>query len=531
MRAVTLFMLETGDFDTNIEGAVTVNGNSGNDVLNIDDLGDGGTDAYIITSNSFNKPDFGTGSLNYSSISTFTLDASSPANTINVNSLSRFTSLFLFGNNGSDTFNIGNGDFDTNIDGPVTIDGGTGSDVLNIDDTADGGTDIYTITLNSFTKPIFGTGSLSYSSISTFTVEASSPANTININSLGSSTSLVVNGNGGNDDFIIGNGDFDTNISGSVTVDGNSGTNTLLVEDQNDTGADSYIIDDKAFSKPNFGTGSLQFSNIFAFGLEANNSGNTIDITTKAGAIPQVVVFANGGNDTVNGGETHDTIDGGSGNDTLFGNGGDDTFIGGTGIDEAFGGSGNDTADPSVESFKGGTGQDGILIEGTAGNDHIELDRELREGKPYFIFTINGETFEVQYSEGETITVRAGNGNDRVITARTARMSWVLELFGEAGNDLLIGGDRNDLLDGGAGNDRLVGLGGNDTLKGGRGHDRLLGGEGDDLLDGGSGFDRLIGGLGTDRIFARDRHFDLIFADSDDLLEELDFFDLVFGRR
>ncbi|MFJ2320856.1 LapA family giant adhesin [Pseudomonas sp. NPDC087817] len=58
--------------------------------------------------------------------------------------------------------------------------------------------------------------------------------------------------------------------------------------------------------------------------------------------------------------------------------------------------------------------------------------------------------------------------------------------------------DGNDTLLGGAGNDILFGSGGNDLLDGGKGNDILLGGTGNDTLIGGQGNDILIGGSGAD---------------------------------
>jgi Ca2+-binding RTX toxin-like protein len=63
-------------------------------------------------------------------------------------------------------------------------------------------------------------------------------------------------------------------------------------------------------------------------------------------------------------------------------------------------------------------------------------------------------------------------------------------LFGNAGNDILLGL---------GGKDRLLGGDGSDDLQGGNGKDRLVGGKGDDRLEGGSGKDMLIGGKGKDR--------------------------------
>ena len=69
-------------------------------------------------------------------------------------------------------------------------------------------------------------------------------------------------------------------------------------------------------------------------------------------------------------------------------------------------------------------------------------------------------------------------------------------LDGDAGNDLLMGGASDDGLDGGFGNDALLGDAGRDDLAGGPGTDGLNGGNDDDELDGGPGADTMAGGDG-----------------------------------
>jgi Ca2+-binding RTX toxin-like protein len=98
-------------------------------------------------------------------------------------------------------------------------------------------------------------------------------------------------------------------------------------------------------------------------------------------------------------------------------------------------------------------------------------------------------------------------------------------LNGRAGNDTLQGRDGNDTLDGGDDDDVLEGEGSNDTLSGGNGNDILDGGDGDDFLDGGDGDDQLVGsssgidtlngGLGND-IYIVDRADDIIINEDPD---------------
>lgn len=83
-------------------------------------------------------------------------------------------------------------------------------------------------------------------------------------------------------------------------------------------------------------------------------------------------------------------------------------------------------------------------------------------------------------------------------------------VFGNDGNDRLIGGNAADKLYGGTGDDRLIGAGGNDTLDGGPGLDTLTGGPGKDQFVFQS---NLSPGLNLDRITDFTVHVDKIVLD------------------
>ncbi|MFC3570659.1 M10 family metallopeptidase C-terminal domain-containing protein [Paracoccus simplex] len=88
-------------------------------------------------------------------------------------------------------------------------------------------------------------------------------------------------------------------------------------------------------------------------------------------------------------------------------------------------------------------------------------------------------------------------------------------VFGYAGNDLLLGGAGNDDLSGALGNDTLRGGDGNDRLFGGDGNDRLFGSTGNDRLWAGSGDDALAGGAGNDTLRGETGH-DLLYGEGGD---------------
>jgi Ca2+-binding RTX toxin-like protein len=106
-----------------------------------------------------------------------------------------------------------------------------------------------------------------------------------------------------------------------------------------------------------------------------------------------------------------------------------------------------------------------------------------------------------------TLSFWMGDGNDVVTALDTSRTTVIR---GEAGNDLLVGGQGTDQISGGVGTDDLYGSGGNDalsgeadrdTLQGGDGADRLYGDAGDDVLQGEADGDSLYGGEGWDTLY------------------------------
>jgi Ca2+-binding RTX toxin-like protein len=81
----------------------------------------------------------------------------------------------------------------------------------------------------------------------------------------------------------------------------------------------------------------------------------------------------------------------------------------------------------------------------------------------------------------------AGSGDDSINGG--AYGGYQLSMYGQLGNDTLVGGELADELSGGVGDDQLFGRKGNDRMDGGEGIDLLSGGLGNDSLTGGDGID------------------------------------------
>ncbi len=160
--------------------------------------------------------------------------------------------------------------------------------------------------------------------------------------------------------------------------------------------------------------------------------------------------------------------------------------------------------------FKTGNGIDAIL--GFKKDDKIRFEDVTDFGDLTFEVDASESTITIRYDDSDNkIVLRNaadlidGNGN-HLLTA--GNFHFILanavpdgsELIGSGGNDLLDGGEADDILRGGMGDDILEGGGGGDILRGGMGDDILEGGGGGDILRGGMGNDILEGGDGNDTL-------------------------------
>jgi Ca2+-binding RTX toxin-like protein len=135
---------------------------------------------------------------------------------------------------------------------------------------------------------------------------------------------------------------------------------------------------------------------------------------------------------------------------------------------------GNGGVDSAVVAVVVGSGSPDGIVNGTAGDDLINLDYL---GDPEGDRIDNND--EIIAGEGpQDDIVEAGAGDDLVIAGLGDD-----DVYGEEGNDTLFGESGNDLLDGGLGDDVLDGGTGRDTIIGGDGSDTANGGDGDDVID------------------------------------------------
>ncbi|HAM72131.1 MAG TPA: hypothetical protein DCM86_10855, partial [Verrucomicrobiales bacterium] len=187
------------------------------------------------------------------------------------------------------------------------------------------------------------------------------------------------------------------------------------------------------------------------------------------------------------------------GDDLVYGSGGNDLILGGFGADEVHAGAGNDMVlgDNGFIQFTVTPGP--LLSGGRASGNRLLAGNAAAALAPSF-----PDRFSPAAIRLVSVTSPTLGAGDRI--------------DGEDGDDLLIGGTGGDVINGGAGNDRIFGDhgqvdfhlpanrnfssiftqpgdgGGEDLLHGNAGDDVILGGQGSDLIYGDAGDDDLIGG-------------------------------------
>jgi len=178
-------------------------------------------------------------------------------------------------------------------------------------------------------------------------------------------------------------------------------------------------------------------------------------------------------------------------------------------------------ADSAVEALEARTMLSAVVsargtlaVAGTGGADTLVIQRDLKRASKIIVIE-NGVGTKFDASTIKRIEMVGGAGADEItlndnlgiISARGAT------LWGDAGNDTLIGGLAGAVFFGGDDADLIKSSSRNDTVDGGNGNDTIYGGRGQDLLQGGAGNDSIFGYLGDDQMYG-DAGNDSLFGEA-----------------
>jgi Ca2+-binding RTX toxin-like protein len=389
---------------------------------------------------------------------------------------------------------------------------------------------------------------------------------------VGGSGADTLNGDAGND-VLLGNGGDDQLLGGdgNDTLTGGAGTDQAFGQ----AGDDRLIWNPGDGSDLNEGGDGVDtievnggnVSETFSATASANGTRVLFQRTTPLpfsldiGTSERLVLNANGGDDTfnggtglaslmsffVNGGAGNDTLNGTDGADVLSGGDGNDFIDGNGGADRVFMGAGDDVFkwDPGDGSdiVEGGTGNDTMIFNGSKAEENIDLSangsrlRFFRDAGNITMDTNSVETVNFNAvggadnitvhnlagtgvknvnlnltgalggpdGESQSVIVEGTNGNDAITVDGNAHRG--VTVSGLSARVNITGSEQLDKLTvkALAGNDivNALGLDANlisFTADGGQGNDILIGSAGNDTLLGGDGNDVLIGAQGVDQL-------------------------------
>jgi Ca2+-binding RTX toxin-like protein len=299
----------------------------------------------------------------------------------------------------------------------------------------------------------------------------------------GTSEKLVLNANGGDDRFSA-TGNLAALIQ--ISVDGGAGIDTLL----GSNGADTLRGGD---------------GNDFVDGQQGND-------TAFLGAGDDIFQWDPGDN--------NDTVEGQDGLDTMRfnGNGANELFeASANGVRLRFtrnvGSVAMDANDVEAVDVNALGGADTITVDDLSGTDLVELTGDLAgvlgstagDGQPDTVIANGTNGADVISVEGGATSASIVGLAARVNITNSETANDALAVNALAGDDVvdassLGSGSIRFTANGGDGDDVLLGGNGNDVLSGGAGDDVLIGGPGNDTLDGGDGDDIEIQSVGRDTV-------------------------------
>jgi hypothetical protein len=485
-----------------IGGTLTINGGIGSNQLQINDQANAHATTWQLTGTSIDRTYTVSGQpridlgITYSNIQTLAVHAGSGNDTAYVRGTTAATTVDIAG--GYDTFNVGNAaNRLDDVQGALTVQGGAGTNFLNVNDQGTTAPRQYSLTANTLTRS--GAAQISYSGMTAFNLNGGS--GTVN-GTAGSSTFDFLSTSAPGTQVYTGLGDDRVNLVASTAT-------SLVVEDGG--GADTIVLGSKAQSYD--GTAASLGGNLdgltggvtvgsYSGHLVVDDSGDTkahpavrlVDTEIRGLTPPGLIRY------------------GAYTTDFYFGSGGNTITVAGTNdlgsLMDVHTGTGADTVTVAIAND---TYYHTLRVDGQSDDALTIDDSALTNGYTYTLTdtsvsrVLQGSLIPtaISYAGVKSVTLRTGSGDD-VFQVNSTPASIPLTVNGGTGNNLLdysayasavtvnlatgqatgfTGGISNiAAVLGSAFADHLTGDGGRNVLIGNAGADVLTGGAGDDLL-------------------------------------------------
>ena len=221
-----------GSIVNGIQGAVVVTGD-GSDTLNVDDAGSLGNEMGTLTATTLTGLGMGVSGITYSGLTALNISLGGGGNTFVISSTFAST-VTTYTDAGTNTVDVGRLTPATNgvvspIQGALMING-SGSDILNVDNTGSAAAGSGTLTATTLTGLGMGAAGITYSGLATLNISLGSGNDSFTVTGVTNTTVTTVNGEGGTNTAILNfSGDFGGNltllnfVTATLNVGGNFG--------------------------------------------------------------------------------------------------------------------------------------------------------------------------------------------------------------------------------------------------------------------------------------------------------------------
>jgi hypothetical protein len=289
-----------GDSGLYNSSPVTVIGGNGSNALYVNDQNNATQQTYTITNTAVTRTGGGIGRINYSNIAILVLNAGSADEKVNVDSTPAGTATWIYGGAGNNVITVGAPGLYNS--GPVTVNGGGGSNSLTVDDRANATQQTYTVTSRAVTRTGGGVGPINYNFMSSLEVDIGSANESVYVQSTNvplSVKTLTSPGGSGNDQVTIGSAGSLSGITAPVTVYNGPSFDHLLIDDSADqANHPNVVINENGIT--GLASAALIFTDYSINTLEVRGGGgnNTYAISDTP-AIDSMTLDTGSGNDTV----------------------------------------------------------------------------------------------------------------------------------------------------------------------------------------------------------------------------------------